>query len=166
MQPAYSQKYTIVCFFYPQSVPATFSALDWPLHVTILDTFKTDWPADILCNRMRQVASDTTAFEVLPMEQAMLGPDKNVPVRLLQKDAAMLSLHAAFLSLSDEGAFVFNTPEFVGKGFLPHATDQQDSRLELGKRYELTTLSLVDMFPHGDHMQRTIIETFTMFSSH
>ncbi len=162
MPQAYSQKYTIVCFFYPQDVSTTFSALDWPLHVTMLDTFKTDWSATDLCNALKQVAISTATFSVLPVEQAMLGPDKNESVKLLQKDKALLALHATLLTLVHEGSFVFNSPGFVGEGFLPHATDQRDGQLTLGQPYTVATISLVDMFPNGDYMQRKIIETFAL----
>lgn len=162
MPQAYSQKYTIVCFFYPLDAPATFSALDWPLHVTMLDTFKTNWSVVDLLSEVRQVAATTAPFSALPVEQHMLGPNKDVPVKLLQKDAAMLGLHDALLALADKGSLVFNSPEFVGQGFLPHATDQKNGQLELSRTYAITTMSLVDMFPSGDCMQRDIIKTFAL----
>lgn len=162
MPQTYFQKYTIVCFFYPQDLPASFSALDWPLHVTMLDTFKTDWSVEELGDAMQRVAAAIPAFTALPVEQAMLGPNKDVPVKLLQQDEPMLAFHRALLALQQDGNFVFNTPEFVGDGFLPHATDQKDGQLAIGTPYPVTTVSLVDMFPNGDHMQRAVVSTIPL----
>lgn len=78
MPQKYSQKYTVVCFFAAQDPTNSFHASDWPLHVTILDTFKTDWPVARLTNELEKLASATAAFDVLPTKQAMLGPDKDV----------------------------------------------------------------------------------------
>lgn len=161
MPQEYSQKYTVVCFFAVQDLATNFRASDWPLHVTILDTFKTDWPLDKLTEELEKLVSATATFDVMPTKQAMLGPDKDVPVKLLLPDDDLLALHDKLLELSDEGSFVYNTPEFVGKGYLPHATDQKDSSLKIGRRYHLDSISLVDMFPGSDHMRRAIVDTFT-----
>jgi hypothetical protein len=155
----YSQKYTIVCFF-EEKPKVSFPALEWPLHVTILDTFKTEWPLDTLTRALEEVALTIAPFHTLPTQIALLGEDKNVSVKLLQLNSDMLALHNKLLSLVNDGAFIFNTPEFVDKGFLPHATDQKDGIVQLGQKYLLKSVSLVDMFPNGDHMGRTILSTF------
>jgi hypothetical protein len=158
--PQYFQKYTVVCFF--GANPRThFSALDWPLHVTILDTFKTDWPLSALTQALEKTAQDTKSIDVTPTKQALLGPDKDVPVKLLRLDD-LLALHSKLLEVSRAGSFVYNSPEFVGPGFLPHATDQKDSQVYISKTYHLANISLVDMFPNNDHMQRAIIATFNL----
>jgi hypothetical protein len=158
----YTQKYTIACFFAAQELGTNFSALEWPLHITIIDTFKTDWPVATLIRAVQEVATATKAVDVLPVEQAFLGPDKDVPVKLIQPNEALVGLHYKLLALGPDGSFVFNTPEFVGKGFLPHATDQKDATVQLGQTYHLTTISLVDMFPSGDYMLREVLGTFTL----
>lgn len=160
MLKEYSQKYTVVCFFAAQNAANNFSASDWPLHVTILDTFKTDWPLNKLTGELEELASTIAAFDVTPTESAMLGPEKNVPVKLLLLNKDLLTLHNKLLELSDKGSFVYNTPEFVGPGFLPHATDQKNGSVKIGQKYHLDSISLVDMFPGGDHTLRAIVDTF------
>lgn len=155
----FTQKYTIVCFLNPNNIPIEFSASDWPLHATILDTFKTDWSVDDLLQAIKQAVANTTPFNITPIEGAMLGPDKDVPVKLLEQDAHILDLHSTLLDLTKPGSFVFNTPEFVGEGFLPHVTDRLDGQVDIGKTYTFASVSLVDMFPGGDPYQRKVIET-------
>jgi hypothetical protein len=154
-----TQKYTIVCFLEPENAPANFSAVDWPLHVTMLDTFKTSWAVEELSRAIRETVSNIASFNIKPVKQAMLGPNKDVPVKLLKQDESILNLHSRLLALSEEGSFVFNTPDFVGDGFLPHVTDQRDGQVEVGEIYPVTTVSLVDMFPNGDGHQRRLIKT-------
>ncbi len=160
MSQQYSQKYTVVCFLDPQDKLTNFSSLDWPLHVTILDTFKTNWQLSELCQALRDVAAKTASFDTVPIQSALLGEHNDVPVKLLPLDEPMSTLHYALLGLVDGGSFVFNTPEFVGSGFLPHVTDQRTSQVSVGESYDLTGISLVDMFPDNDHTRREIVETF------
>lgn len=158
----YTQKYTIVCFFAAQELGANFSALEWPLHITIIDTFKTDWPVATLIRAVQEVATAIKAFDVLPVAQAFLGVGKDVPVKLIQPNEAIIGLHDKLLALGPDGSFVFNSPEFVGQGFLPHVTDQKDAAVQLGQTYRITNISLVDMFPDGDYLRREVLGTFAL----
>ena len=156
----YSQKYTVVCFFELQEKASNFSASEWPLHVTILDTFKTEWPLPTLCNELRRAALTVTPFNTIPTEEVMLGENQDVSVKLLKSEGGMSALHTTLMELANEGSFVFNTPEFVGNGFLPHATNEIDGQVEVGQLYPLDGISLVDMFPNGDHRRREVVNTF------
>lgn len=160
MRQQYSQKYTVVCFFKPQETFSNFSASEWPMHVTILDMFKTEWQLNRLCNELSAVAKTIVPFDTMPIEKVMLGEDKSIPVRLLQREGAILALRHRLMSLVDKGLFIFNTLEFVGEGFLPHATDQENYQVEIGRSYRLENISLVDMFPDDDYTRRRVIGTF------
>ena len=160
MTQQYSQKYTVVCFFNPQESSDNFAATDWPLHVTMLDTFKTTWELATLCKALEGVAAKTIPFDAVATEKALLGENKDVPVKLLHTEGPMSTLHNRLMELVDIGSFVFNTPEFVGSGFLPHATDQDGDQVEFGRSYRLGSISLVDMFPSEDHTRREIVDSF------
>jgi hypothetical protein len=160
MTQQYTQKYTVVCFFEPQEKFSDFTMTDWPLHVTILDTFKTEWQVSELSKALRDIALNTVPFDALPIKSALLGPDKDVPVKLLLLEGGLSDLHHKLLGLVDKGSFIFNTPDFVGEGFLPHATDQLNNKVEIGQKYHLESISLVDMFPNNDYTQRRVIDTF------
>lgn len=160
MTQQYSQKYTVVCFFEPQATASNFSASEWPLHVTLLDTFRTDWPLSKLGDQLRRAALSIASFETIPTTAALLGENKDVPVKLLPLDGGLSTLHARLMELADAGSFVFNTPDFVGKGFLPHASDQADNKVEIGTAYGLVSISLVDMFPDNNHLRRAVVDTY------
>jgi hypothetical protein len=163
MPQTYTQKYTIVCFF-SNDPKVDFPASDWPLHATMLDTFKTPWSLAILSQALADLAASTEPFESIAIQSALLGEARDVPVKLLKLRGGLITLHQELLKLAEAGSFIFNTPEFVGDGFLPHATDQADGEVQIGHKYLLEDISLVDMIPDGDHTQRRIIGTWA-FSS-
>ena len=160
MTQQYSQKYTVVCFFEPQAKASNFSASEWPLHVTLLDTFKTNWPLPTLGDQLRGAVLSVASFETIPTTAASLGENKDVRVKLLPLDGGLSTLHARLMELAAAGSFVFNTPAFVGKGFLPHVTDQANNKVEIGTAYGLVSISLVDMFPDNNHLRRAVIDTY------
>ena len=164
MAQQYFQKYTVVCFFEPQATGSNFSASEWPLHVTLLDTFKTDWPLATLSDQLRRVALRVASFETVPTTAALLGENKDVPVKLLPLEGGLSTLHTRLMELADAGSLVFNTPDFVGKGFLPHASDQANNKVEIGMAYSLVSISLVDMFPDNNHLRRAVVDTYNFKS--
>lgn len=152
MTQRYSQKYTLI-YFLELNPGLNFLATEWPLHVTMLDTFKTDWLADKLASALKHLAQATKPFTTLVTKSDMFGENKDEPVKLLASSGDNLRLHHDLLELSDKVSFVFNTLEFVGDRFSPHITNQRSSNVEIGKSYQLSTVSLVDMFPNNDHLQ-------------
>ncbi len=161
MTAQYSQKYTVICFL-EHNPGLNFPATEWPLHITLLDTFKTDWQVDKLASALGDLAEATRPFTTLVTNSVMLGENKDEPVKLLASSKDILRLHHGLLLLGDKASLVFNTPEFVGNGFLPHITDQRCSNVEIGKSYQFSTISLVDMFPNSDHLQRKILFTYNL----
>jgi hypothetical protein len=64
-------------------------------------------------------------------------------------------------ALINNGA-LFNEPEYLGDGFKPHVTFQRNAKLEVGNNKQITSVSLVDMFPNGNFEQRRIIATLRL----
>lgn len=150
---------SFVCF---QTPPTQFSEDNWPLHVTLLDPFKTIWSPEELIRKVGELASKTKSFEMHLSQRSFLGPNKDVPVMLVKIDKRMRQHHNDLLNLGVRGSFVYNTPEFVGDGFVPHITDAHDERAELDKFYAVKTVSIVDTIPDGDLSRRRIIKTFNL----
>lgn len=150
-------KYTIVGFI-GSNLPQQFSQDDWPLHITLLDPFKTIWSQQELAAEVSKVATQIKLFPMTAFKKSFLGPNKEVPVMLIKKDENMLQAHTVLLHLGERGGFVYNTPEFVGDGFVPHITDRDDERAKFDDAYDLTNLSIVETAPNGDIGQRLIIK--------
>jgi 2'-5' RNA ligase len=162
MSNTHASKYTIVGFLEHTKTNQSFSENDWPLHVTLLDPFKTTWKLQELCKEIQYLAMATTHFQLKPIKRSFLGPNKDVPVTLLELDENMYRHHADLLALGRRGAFVYNTPEFVGDGFVPHITDTADKQAGLDENYMLETISIVNTIPNGDLSRREIMATFDL----
>ncbi len=160
-----TSKYTIVGFLGDNEPPQYFSENDWPLHVTLLDPFKTEWSEEELIFQTEKLTFMMHSFPLKLSSRSFLGPNKDVPVMLLEIDESISLSHSKLLELGKRGSFVYNTPEFVGDGFAPHITDTADERAELGRSYDLTTISIVNTIPDGDPLRRSIIKTFDILSS-
>jgi len=157
-----SQKYVIAHFFEPQTPSVIFPAQEWPLHVTLLPNFTIKWPLDVLIQKIDELTVATVPFDIKPEGQAAFGPKEDVPVTLIYPGNAIMELHNALMALSDDASFVYDTPQFIGKGFRPHATVQYKNSLQIGQTYHLDNLSLVNMFPNNDINGRVVIDTFLL----
>ena len=56
--------------------------------------------------------------------------------------------------------YEFDTPQYIGEGYKPHATKQINSQLISGEKFHIDNMTLVDMFPDNDIQRREIIKTF------
>jgi|AntRauTorcE11897_2_1112592.scaffolds.fasta_scaffold27648_1 2'-5' RNA ligase len=157
-----AQKYTIAHFFEPHETPFNFSGTDWPLHATLLDMFVLGRPVDELIRELENLAQTTAPFDVTAVESAHFGPNKNVAVTLLDKLSGIVQLHESLLDISLRVLAKFDHPEYVGEGFVPHATKQKAGRLEQGNKYRIDNISLVDMYPKNDITRREIIRTLPL----
>lgn len=162
MNDKHTSSYTIVGFLSNNALPRSFSESNWPLHVTLLDPFKTEWSQKELSAQMQEFALKTHPFLLKLSKRSFLGPNKDVPVTLLEVDENMSRLHNELLELGKHGSFVYNTPGFVGEGFVPHITDAADERAEFNKYYDVLSISIVDTIPDGDPSRRSIVATFDL----
>jgi len=157
-----SQKYTIVHFFSPIAPSTNFSGSLWPLHTTLLDMFILGGPLQALTKGLTDLASLTAPFDVIADKDAFFGPNRDVLVTLLRPSEAMTNIHEALLQSLQELSPTFDHPEYVGTGFVPHATVQKDDRLGVGQAYTIQDFSLVDMYPNNDISRRAILATLPL----
>ena len=154
----YSQKYTLVTFLKPIEVGTEFAMADWRPHVTIADVFAIE-----LDTAIKQSLADLLAQQSPIMlsvgEDVTLGTTKVV---LINKNGELQSLHNKVVDLLELNGAKFNTPKFTRKGFLPHSTIQKSGRLDVGEEFEITLISLVDMFPNGNWLQRKVLNNFNL----
>lgn len=156
---SYSQKYALVHFTSSIQLGASFHMSDWPVHVTLADVFAIDRHGIDIDEKLAHLLTKAEPVQTTALHDALLG---TAPVVLLDKTASLIALHTAIVALLEENGATFNTPEFTKDGFLPHSTIQKSGRLHTGDTIVIDSISLVDMFPGGDWMQRRILMTFPM----
>lgn len=132
-----------------------FSATDWPLHVTIADTFAVDWKENDLYAKLANLTYSQPSISITATGDTYLG--EQTKVTLVQPSAELLRLHTRVIDLLEAAGATFNDPQFTRGGFLPHATVQKKMRLHMGEQHTLGRLSVIDMFPNENPYWRKVI---------
>lgn len=155
----FSQKYCLVQFLEPVEDGFTFSAKDWPLHSTIAEVFAIDRRQHGESLRQTVAAQKTTSSHTT--RPADFGPNGEVPVMLVERTAELARLHSNIVNfvLSHDG--LFNEPLYLHDDFRPHITIHGND-VPPNMPVTFDTLSLVDMFPGGDHTLRRVLATIAL----
>jgi len=152
---AFSQKYTIVAPIHSLELGGEFSSSEWPLHVTIADTFAVDIVGADIIQKLKDLVAHSKVFEVVGEKDAYFGLNDEVHVILTRQDPVMVALHNDVADILD-GA-VFNDPQYTRDGFVPHSAVQKLERLIIGEPVAIRQLALIDMFPGGDPYHRKVL---------
>ena len=154
----YSQKYTIVSFVDTVPEGTVFHYSDWPQHVTIVDTFACDLDAIM---GIKEIGDATSPIEIAGDEHRVFNDlARDIPVTIMTRSTEITELHEALLDyLLGKGA-VLNSPEYSLRGFLPHTAAKENSKIGIGTKVMLTSISIVDMFVDSDWQKRKVLKTF------
>ena len=160
----FTQKYAIISPLRPITEGMAFKSTDWPLHVTLADTFAVNLVDDNLMSQLNTVtaSSDVT---VKGGETTYFGKEKEVEVMLLIPSKELTALHYKIVDiLLDHGA-IFNDPHYTKEGFIGHVTKQKAESLKMGEVKQLNSIALIDMFPDGDPYLRKVLNIITISRS-
>lgn len=158
MKQKFTQKYTIIQLFEDVPEGTQFSASNWPLHSTIVDTFAIDWDVPTLVKDLERLLGLHKQASSVAMEDAFFGPEKQTHVVLLQKTDSLVKLHYDVIELLEGGGLKLNDPQFARNGFLPHSTVQKHARLNKGDKVNFNALALIDMFPDENPYERKVLK--------
>lgn len=116
------RSYAVVALFDPLHVGTSLDRRAWPAHVALASVFTTASAPERI---IHVVADADPAVEPLSVrfgEQALFGPDRDVPVRLVDSAEAV----EAHLRLADRleslPGFVADEPAYWRDGYRPHVT--------------------------------------------
>ena len=155
----FTQKYTIIQLFKDIPEGTQFSASNWPLHVTIADTFAIDWDVPTMVEKLTQLLSSRTSATSVVENDRFFGDQRQVRVALLKKTDDLVKLHQDVIKVLERGGWEPNDPQFAKEGFLPHSTVQKHTRLNKGDEVIFNALTIIDMFPGENPYQRRVIKT-------
>ncbi|QUB37186.1 hypothetical protein EUA66_02810 [TM7 phylum sp. oral taxon 349] len=155
----FTQKYTIIQLFKDIPEGTQFSASNWPLHVTIADTFAIDWDVPTMVEKLTQLLSSRTSATSVVENDRFFGDQRQVRVALLKKTDDLVKLHQDVIKVLERGGWKPNDPQFAKEGFLPHSTVQKHTRLNKGDEVIFNALTIIDMFPGENPYQRRVIKT-------
>ena len=78
--------YVVVALFAPMAVGTSFSRSNWPAHVTLASNFLTDATVGELERAVGRADASSEPLIVPFTHLAQFGPNRDVPVRLVQSD--------------------------------------------------------------------------------
>lgn len=113
-----------------------------PLHVTLLQWFTVDsQPA--FQNALQNLTMRTPGFEVVTGEEALYGPNNDVPVRLLRGFGKLARLHADVVELVARYGGEMRNPEWAGERYSPHVTHVGERTLQPDEIVPIRALELI-----------------------
>ncbi len=92
--------------------------------------------------------------------EAFFGPRQDIHVALQELSPPLLALHTSIVSVITEHGGIFNEPQYHLDGYRPHITLTNGPTATT--EAILTGLSLIDMFPSGDHRMRRVVWTYDL----
>ena len=155
MDTQYSQKYSLVQFFEETTIGQSFHMSEWPMHVTLADVFAVT-VTDQLHDELRLFIEKSDGASSTVTSEGVLG---TTPVWLLDPTPPLVQLHRDIVEILEKHGAVFNTPEFVKDGYIPHITKQYTDTMSIGDTVHVNRLSLIDMFPNNDWQTRVVLFT-------
>ena len=155
----YTQKYTIVCFEEDLPLSYEFSMENWPSHVTLADVFSIEAEPSLVFEDLRRRLVLFSVLNSKIIAQEKFGEKMTIYVGLIKKTKALINLHTEIINVLGEHGVIFNNPEYMGEGFLPHITLEAGNVFEKDRSITFDSISLVDMFPDDNPAKRKILGT-------
>lgn len=134
----------LVCtFLEEQAVGLRFEK--WLLHVTVAPWFRLPDSSEAIAAGLREALTAISPFEVVGEGEAMFGPRKNRPVRLLKQSPPLNDIEAKVRAyLHKKRAWLVDETTKVRQEFRPHVTAQKAVSLKEGGTVVISKLYIVE----------------------
>lgn len=141
----------LVCAFV-ENQPVGTQFKTWLLHVTIVPWFRLDEAVDAIEQGLKQAMYGIKPFDVTTDGEALFGPRKNRPVRLLLPTGQLEQIETkARTYLRKERAFLIDETTKKPYSFRPHVTAQNGFLLPEGTMFRIDRLYIVQQ--KGDYKE-------------
>ena len=148
-------RYHLGCQIEQASLGTIFTK--WPLHITLVPWFIYDGAVDDLAERIVDKLKGLKAFEVQVLSLKMFGPNKDIPVRLVEKTKPMMSLHARLYHLLVSIGCQVEKEEYNTLDYMPHITVRGNRQIDSGVRLSIDSIDLIKNLQDG-HKSREIVQ--------
>lgn len=159
------QKYVIVKFLEPIEPGLEFLANNWPLHVTLVANFVTDWNKYSFLERLEALALKAAPIQAIVTAEEYFGQHNDILVNPLKPNTSLVGLHKEIVALLLATGAIFDEPNYVNDGYRAHVTAQHNARLHEGDKVLINNLSLVDVFPDRDIKSASYYKLFPLMTA-
>jgi hypothetical protein len=152
-------RFVVVCPIEPLRVGQRLPVERWPLHVTVIPSFRTR--SSFLDVKTAIGSFLSSALDVRVGGEEMFGASGSILVNVMVDDSGALDeLHNRLLTtLEDQCGLTPDDPLHFRDGYRSHITATRQARAEPGALIHLNQLALVDMEPLGDAANPTVVST-------
>lgn len=152
-------KYGLATILEDHPVGYEFAGDNLPLHLTHVDSFRADLDPAEMEARLQGALAGQKAFEAKALKDELYGPNKDIPVTVLELTPELKALHAIIMDLLQiEGAFVKN-PHFHREGFRPHVSIYEPRRVTVDEGILIRDISIVAKLSEEENAMRRILGT-------
>jgi len=153
----FTQKYTIISPLESIVEDQVFKSSNWPLHVTLADTFALPLLDNTIISQLGSVTEGRN-IKITGLETARFGKHREVEVMLLQPSEELVESHTNIIDILLANGATFSDPQYTKSGFIGHVTQQKDSSLKENETRDLTSIAIIDMFPNKDPNLRKVMK--------
>jgi len=133
-----------------------------PVHLTHVDSFQIDLSLEELEAKLQHALADQKSFTVKALRDEFYGPDKDIPVTVLELTPELEELHAKIMDMLEaEGAFLKN-PHFHREGFMPHVSVYGSRRVGVGEDILIKDVSIAAKLSEEENAMRRILATIPL----
>jgi hypothetical protein len=152
-------RFVVVCPIEPLRAGQRFPVERWPLHVTVIPSFRTR--SNIVDIETAIRSTPSPALDVRVGREEMFGPSGSILVNIVVDDSgALAQLHNRLLTtLEDRCGLTPDDPQHFRDGYRSHITATRQARTEPEEIIHLNQLVLVDMEPLGDAANPSVVST-------
>jgi len=160
----FTQKYAIISPLESLSEGQVFESSNWPLHVTLADTFAIDSIQGEFISQLSK-SVECGPINIQGERTTYFGIENEIKVMLLHPSKELINLHYSIANFLLGNGAIFNDPQYTKSGYIGHVTKQKSQHFNVNESRELKTLALIDMFPGGDPYSRKVIKIINMNES-
>lgn len=118
------------------------SPIHQPLHLTHVDSFEIEGEISAFIARLRDYLDGQKAISVKIVSDELLGPNKDIPVVMLERSKELMELHSKLMLFFEQEHAKLKRPHFHGKYFKPHVTANSENRLQVGDTVVIDSISI------------------------
>ena len=150
----------LIHFLKPLSEGDKVSRRKYPLHVTVVPWFKLGSAIkENLFTSISKVTKETKPFQFSVEDEALFGPENDVPVNLVAKNEDLTKLHLK-LAYKIEASGAIIESNYAKDLYRPHISHTGALRTQPGDTYLLDDLALLQLLP--DEITCQVIKTYSL----
>ncbi len=139
-----------------------FTNSEIPLHLTHVDVCEVDMEPAVFVTVLRNYLSSVEAFEIVPTEDAFLGPAADIPVTRIAQTPELMAFHVGLMDFLRGCGALFDNPQYSGDNYLPHITMQGARRVPLNHTLSVSSVSIGNKRTDVDSPPNRIIATIAL----